>query len=318
MARDGGDMEFKLKSATLALLTLVTSLSACIERAAPCDNGTFDGEITQTYTGFDVYDVDGNYRSYPLGDEARAQFGKCRAFNGHLSGVASRKEGATNIAIDDSYFPNLESLGSIGTHDPWIKSDHLPLLTGWDHLTELGGVLGTVDRIEGFSQIRSIGTIEGLDVIGFNNLEHVGNLDVSNVPGLTSLETAGAIRLSYTAEVLQILPNLRSVEGDFAVIFSGLVELWLPGVRLVGGDFGVAGNDFLARFGGLGEDPVVLGSFYFYGNPDVTSSDVLDVVDVVDVGGEGVVCENMSPDLVDPCPEGFGWPIQPRWTGFTG
>ena len=133
-----------MKSATLALLALVTS-SACIERAAPCDNGTFDGEITQTYMGFDVTDVDGNYWSYPLGDEARAQFGKCRAFNGHLSGVPSRKEGASNIAIDDSYFPNLERLGSIGTYDPWDKTDHLPLLTGWDQLTELGGVLGTVD-----------------------------------------------------------------------------------------------------------------------------------------------------------------------------
>lgn len=38
------DMELRMKSATLALVALTTSSLACIERAAPCDSGTFDGE----------------------------------------------------------------------------------------------------------------------------------------------------------------------------------------------------------------------------------------------------------------------------------
>jgi len=37
-------MELRMKSATLALVALTTSSLACIERAAPCDSGTFDGE----------------------------------------------------------------------------------------------------------------------------------------------------------------------------------------------------------------------------------------------------------------------------------
>lgn len=72
----------------------------------------------------------------------------------------------------------MPSTGTLGLDRHARSVDQERPFTWWDQLTELGGVLGTVERIEGFSQIRSVGTIEGLDVIGFNNLEHVGNLDV--------------------------------------------------------------------------------------------------------------------------------------------
>ncbi len=287
-----------MKSATLALLALVTSSSACIERAEPCDNGTFDGEINQGLSSVAARDFEGNSWGYALGDDAREQLAKCRSVTGHLYGHA----------IDDSYFPNLESLGSIGTFDPWDKSDHLPLLTGWDQLTELGGVLGTVDRIEGFGQIRSIGIIEGLDVIGFNNLEHVGNLDVSNVPGLTSLETAGAIRLSWSADVPSPLPRLTTISSDFVFAFPQFSQLNLIAISYVGGDFGVSGGS-LSRFSGFASATSIEGGFYFYGNSRIEGESVRTTISNSTIGGPIVICQNAE---ADPCPTGFDFDlIQP-------
>lgn len=207
--------------------------------------------------------------------------------------------------IDSTWFPRLERLGSIGTLSPFDKNDHLETLTGFDTLTELGGVLGTVEHLEGFSQVRSIERLEGWDILGFNNLDHVGTLDVSNVQGLTSLTTADAVRLSGTQAGDDVLPALRAIEGDFVVSSSKLGVLAFPALESVGGDVGME-NNIATSFEGFARGAVVGGNFLFYSQQYISSSAVRTVIldrNMTIVGGL-VICFNLGTEL-DTCPAGF-------------